>query len=384
MIVFPDYQNTPLHVMSSIAQHFQICTGYPSHQKLDHIFETDYQNVILIVFDGLGVSLLQKHLTPTAFLRNQMADELSAVYPCTTTAAMTSYYTGLSPAAHGWLGWSLFFKEYCRFVDGFTNRDSITGIPLQEPNPAYQLMPYETIYQKIDRTSNGNTKVYTILPEEIPFISQPNVHIGVSSVSEICSHITTLAAQKAKKFIFSYWAEPDDTIHNTGTESSETSQMIRQINQQLEQLCMVLKSRKDTLILISADHGLTDIDETFYLDEYPELMECLILPPLLDCRCASFFVKPDHRSKFEAQFKALFGCDFILLSREQVLQQQLFGQGTPHSKTLDFLGDYLACGVGKKLLFYRSPIHGKIRNFRAHHTGLTWEEMAIPLIVSGI
>ena len=46
-----------------------------------------------------------------------MKKELTSVYPCTTVAAMTSYRSGISPNEHGWLGWTLYFKETNRIVD---------------------------------------------------------------------------------------------------------------------------------------------------------------------------------------------------------------------------------------------------------------------------
>jgi len=65
--------------------------------------------VVLMAFDGMGVDILEKHLPRESFLRENMIRYVTSVFPSTTTAAMTAYYSGLSPNEHGWLGWSLYF-----------------------------------------------------------------------------------------------------------------------------------------------------------------------------------------------------------------------------------------------------------------------------------
>ncbi|MBO7336886.1 MAG: phosphodiesterase, partial [Lachnospiraceae bacterium] len=70
--------------------------------------------------------------------------------------------------------------------------------------------------------------------------------------------------------------------------------------------------------------------------------------------------------------------DFILLTKEEVLESRLFGSGPEHPLFRDMLGDFLAVATGDKALFAKP---GEDPGFKAMHAGLTTEEMQIPLIV---
>lgn len=62
------------------------------------------------------------------------------------------------------------------------------------------------------------------------------------------------------------------------------------------------------------------------------------------------------------------------------------GFGKTHSKTLDFIGDFVAIGIGSSLLRFKSMNSNqkRIKKFIGHHAGLTPEEMLVPLIIKEI
>ena len=95
----------------------------------------------------------------------------------------------------------------------------------------------------------------------------------------------------------------------------------------------------------------------------------------------SFFIREDLREAFKERFEKLFSNDFILFTRQEALEKGLFGPGQPHKKTLDFIGDFIACAIGPKLFDYMPVIKTKKFEFTATHAGLTREEMLVPLIV---
>ena len=52
-----------------------------------------------------------------------MVEEITSVFPPTTTAATTTLESGLSRAEHAWLGWSLHFPEVNGNVNIFINKN---------------------------------------------------------------------------------------------------------------------------------------------------------------------------------------------------------------------------------------------------------------------
>ena len=110
MLSYPDYTRCPINIVSSIRKYYKTASAYPSLPKLDAELGKNYKNVVLMVLDCLGTTMLERNLSASIFLRKRCVDSLTSVFPSTTAAAMTSYYTGVSPNQHGWLGWSLYFK----------------------------------------------------------------------------------------------------------------------------------------------------------------------------------------------------------------------------------------------------------------------------------
>ena len=77
---------------------------------------------------------------------------------------------------------------------------------------------------------------------------------------------------------------------------------------------------------------------------------------------------------------SLFGKDFMLMTKQEVLEKKLFGTAGLDTDTLQkhsaSIGDFLAVAVGNKALVWSE----KSNQFKSHHAGITKEEMIIPLI----
>lgn len=378
-LVQPDYSNSILNIISSFMKHYDLETNYNSLESLKSALESEPKNIVLIVMDGMGDDALNYHLDDDAFLIKNKVQTLTSVYPCTTTAAMNAYYSGLSPLEHGWVGWSLYFKEYNRTVDAFLNRDSYSKDIVGEQNAARTILEFETIYDKINSKKGLDVQTYTVNPEGIVVAKSPNINYPCENLKDFSNSIITAMYEKGNKYIHAYWYEPDLVMHKTGCYSQNTAETLRGINRRLAHVAD--QAPEDTLIVICADHGLTDIKETLYLNNYPQIMDCLIMPPFIEPRCLSFYVKDNCHKQFESLFNDAFGDDFRLMTGTEFIEAGWLGNGTPHKKIDDFIGNYMAVGTGQKLLKYRTVNITGEHDFAAHHAGLRPEEMLVPLIV---
>ena len=125
-IYYPDYQNNCiLGIPNSILRHYGATPHHNTLPVLDERLKKGYKNIVLLVLDGMGMAALKKH-APDGFLIKNCVMQLSSVYPCTTTSALTTYETGLTPLEHGWLGWAMYFKEIDKSVELFTGKQSAT------------------------------------------------------------------------------------------------------------------------------------------------------------------------------------------------------------------------------------------------------------------
>jgi hypothetical protein len=368
-IIYPDYTHSILNLASSILHAYGAPFGHPTLPSLDAVLAENHKNRIFLILDGMGSEFVRRQLEPDGFFRRCQVDELTSVYPCTTTAATTSMLSGLSPLEHGWLGWSPWFREYGRILDVYLDRDSLSG---QEIKPsAGELLPFEDMGRKIYAATQGTVGLHRI---------QPNYAVdGVNTFDEVIDRIRDYAALPGPQLILAYWYQPDSRMHIEGPYSDGVRKDVQEYEEKLAELMAELQ---DTLLVVSADHGQVTVNREAYLDEYPEILDCLVLPPSLETRAVSCFVKNHRRAEFEQLFEAAFGDCYLLMPREEVLRRGLFGPGQAHHKIDDFLGDFLACATGDVIIRYHGRFDRPHNVFRGHHAGLCTEEMLVPLILT--
>ena len=369
---FPNYKNSAFNTINSLLHYYGVKNDNPGLNSLDEILsKKKYKNVVLLVMDGLGNNLITKYLKDD-FLGRKNIGPISSVFPSTTTAAMNTYYSAKAPLEHAWLGWSCYFKECSRTINLFTNSDKYSN---EEINFDYQsLIKYENIFEQIKKVNDVSQIV--IYPKHLNN-NYPVKNIKVKNIKGLVKKIKTSLKGNNDKFIFAYYPEPDHTEHGYGPFNSKIEKMLLTFNKLIEKYFS--RINEDTLIIISADHGLIDIKETIYLEDHPALLNTLSLLPTIEPRAASLFVKKDKQLEFESLFYEIFKDKYFLFKREEVLKNQLFGYGQIHPKADDFLGDYLAVATSNTCLDYKR--HSDGFTFKGHHAGMSSDEMNIPLII---
>jgi len=362
-IRYPDYSNCLVNLACSILRYFGAEIQHASLPVMDALLEKNRTNVVVMLFDGMGVDALNKLLPADSFLRLHCRSEISSVFPPTTTAAVTSVESGLTPAEHGWLGWSLYFSEVDKIVNALTNTDRETMKKAADYHVAQKFLPYTSIFEKINDA--GQARAYSVSP------------FGTNRIvshDELYPEVKRLCAEEGRKYIYTYWGEPDGVMHNMGCYSEEARQWVLSINSKVEELC---GSLKDTLVIVISDHGHCSLSH-MYISEHPAVEAMMIRPITIESRAAGFYIKPECRDAFPAAFREAFGDAFLLLSRQDVIRMQLFGGGPPHPKFEELVGDFLAIAVAD----YGIVQNRRSRQFLSNHAGLTEQEMMIPFIVA--
>jgi hypothetical protein len=240
-------------------------------------------------------------------------------------------------------------------------------------------MPYANVYERIADGSGGSAAVYTVNPDNIER-SPTQRRLAAGTLEEYFAAIAQACDAPGRKLVVAYWPEPDGVMHDTGPYSPESVAMIGKIDAGMAALA---SSVHDALFLVTADHGQTDIDAEVDLASIPEIAECLAIPPFMESRAASCFLVPGSERRFAKAFTRRFDGEYRLFSRREVLRRGLLGRGRAHPKISDFLGDYLAVGVGHTLLSFQSriPRTAPRSMYKGHHAGMSPEEMRVPLIV---
>ena len=198
----PDYGNCLVNLSNSILKAFGADTTAPTLKMADDLLEKDHKNVVILLMDAMGTSILEKHLSPDGFLRSHLVGSYSSVFPPTTVAATTSVLSGLFPNEHGWLGWDMYYPELDKNVTVFTNTDQLVEgengepadpVPAADFHAGFKYCPYKNI---IDKINEAGGKAYASSPFMEPFPQE---------LDDVLGRIEALCKEPGKKFIYSYW-----------------------------------------------------------------------------------------------------------------------------------------------------------------------------------
>lgn len=359
---FPDYENGIANLANSILEEFGIDEGRHKLKALEQYLHKDYENIVILLLDGMGEDIIEKNLAQDGFFRSHLVTTYSSVFPPTTVAATTSIANGLTPCEHGWLGWDCYYPQIDKNVTVFLNQETGTDRAAADYNVAWTYCGYESVVSRI-RENGGNAFEVTPFFEPFP-----------DSFDKICAEIKKRCSQPGKKYIYGYWNEPDSTMHREGCYGTAAKQTVQLLEEQVQQLC---EEVENTLVIVTADHGHID-SKGVAITDYPKITECLVRLPSIEPRALNLFVKEEKRSQFEHEFEKEFGRKFLLLTKKQVLDSKIFGTGKEHANFRGMLGDYLAIAISD-LSIYTTREEADF--FVGVHAGLTEEEMTIPLIV---
>jgi len=376
-IVFPNYNKSILNLISTILKYYNVQSKYNTLPELEEILKKEYKNIVLIILDGMGEHVL-KNISKDGFFSKNDKEVLTSVFPSTTTAALTTYYSGRPPIETGWIAMSQYFKEYGRTIEMLRKVDSYTGKPIENANmDIYDLVKYIPIYEQIE-LANEDVKAYEINPVHCEARSKRS--INSNTVELMCDSIKSICNNNEKNFILAYNDNPDNILHKYGCSSVEASNFIKNAERVIEKMCKELKN-SDTIFIISADHGHKDINKIYNILELEEIQDCLIMPASLESRAVAFWVKETQKEKFEKIFKDKMKNEFILFTKEEFLDRNLLGYGQTHKKVDDFLGNYIAVSISDSIIKLGTNISKPKNNKKSTHCGLTADEMEVPLII---
>lgn len=376
-IILPNYEHCILNTITSILKYYNVDTKHKSLESLDKILEKKYRNVVFLVLDGMGEHILE-NIAPKGYFTENKIDCVTSVYPSTTTAALTTYYSGKPPYESGWIAWSQYFKEYGRALDMLSHRESYLKEDISKAriNVFENIVNYIPVFEQIEKAS-PNVKAFEVMPKYSDRRSKRT--ITADNIDEIMENIELLCQIPGENFIMAYSDKPDGLLHKFGTDAEEPKEYVLEAEKKVKELAEKLSD--DTIIIISADHGHKNIEKSYCLLEHPEIMECLYMPMSLESRVVGFWVKEDMKKEFEERFNSVCGEDFWLMTKEEFLDKHFLGYGDKHFKVDEFLGNYIALSTGSSMIVIETFLAEGKPVKKSTHCGLTKEEMEVPVIV---
>ena len=357
-LVWPDYENCIANLPNSVLKAFGVRPVGASLPLMDGLLQTPHRNTIVLLLDGMGMSILERCLPRSGLFRSHLAGTYRSVFLSTTVAATTSVLSGLQPCEHSWLGWDCYYPQLGKNVTVFLNTLQGTEEQAAPFNVAGTFTPYESVPEKI-RKNGGDARVIA------PFLPpRPR------SIEELCACIRKACAEPGRKYIYAYCDQPDGLLHREGCGSETVRGALAHIEAVIGAMAEELE---DALLVITADHGHIDT-EYAVLQDYPRICDCLVRLPSLEPRVLNLFVKEGKTEQLENEFRKEFGSRFLLMPTEEALEKNLFGTGRRHPLFRSMLGDRLAIATDNLSIYFNQE------RWRSMHGSVTEEEMMIPLI----
>ncbi len=376
-IILPNYEHCILNTITSILKYYNVDTKHKSLESLDKILEKKYRNIIFLVLDGMGEHILG-NISPNGYLVQNKIDCVTSVYPSTTTAALTTYYSGKPPYETGWIAWSQYFKEYGRAIDMLPHKESYLKEDISKAriDVFKDIVNYESVFDQIEKAS-PEVKAFEVMPKYSDRRAKRS--FVADDIDEIMVNLETLCELPGEKFIMAYSDKPDALLHKYGTDSDEAKNYVLEAEKKVRELKEKLSN--DTIIIISADHGHKNIERPYSLLEHPEIMECLYMPMSLESRVVGFWVKENMKKEFEERFNNVCRNDFWLMTTEEFLDKHFLGYGDKHPKIDEFLGNYIALSISGGMIIVETFLAEGKPVKKSTHCGLSKEEMEVPVIV---
>jgi hypothetical protein len=365
---------------------------------LEEIEGGSIRRVILVVVDALGLLRFRRWLAEGAapiwqdLARRGILAPLTSVVPSTTTAALTSLWTGRSPSEHGLAGYELWLKEYgvvTNMINFSPNSYSGEGASLASLRHAGftpdGYLPFPTLGAHL---GVHGVPAYAFQPAGLTrsILSQmffPGVKVQpYYTAADLWINLRRLLEHNTDERLFAwvYYSEIDTFSHRYGPGDERTAAEFSTFSAAFERFCLdrLGPPRGDTLFVLTADHGQisTEVDAHYDLKSHPGLARRLHLKPTGENRLTYLYVRPGQVEAVRETLERTWPNQLAVLDAAYAADRGLFGPGLAHPHLLDRLGDLIVAWRGAAYLWWAE----KENRLYGRHGGLHPEEMLVPLL----
>ena len=359
-----------------------------------------FRKVILILVDALALHRLQRWMADgTAPVWNHLIEDgllapLTSITPSTTSAALTSLWTGESAAVHGIAGYEMWLKEYGMVTntimhtpmafkgdaDGLTRAGFDPVRFLNLPTLGEHLSNHGVnsyAFQHASIINSGLSKMFFNQVDRRAFTSAADLWVNVRDLVE--------NRADERLYAYVYWPVVDTLSHRYGPDDERTAAEFASFSDAFEHLFLEpLRSdaRKDTLVILTADHGcITTRPDPYYdLRSHPNLARRLHINPTGEHRLFYLHVRPGQIEAVCEYIARKWPNQFQVVESAYAVEKGLFGPGEPHPGLLDRLGELIVIARGDAYLWWEIK-----KNFLiGRHGGLHAEEMLVPFLAAEI
>jgi hypothetical protein len=398
--VYPAYEGYSIqNIPSSICRWLgapEIAGAPLAKEVTGPLHEAEFHRVILVVVDALAFERLQRWMGDgTAPVWRELAQDgliapLTSITPSTTSAAITTFWTGRSPAEHGLTGYEMWFKEYgvvgntitqsaMSFQNdaggleraGFRPEESLPFPAMGSHLAAHGIHTYALQQASIAHSGLSRT-----------FFKDAKVH-RFHTAADLWVNLRVLAESNSQQrwYAYVYWGEVDTLSHVYGPDDERIAAEFGQFSLAFERLFLRRLSpalRRGALLILTADHGavMTHPDPHYDLHNHPNLTRRLHIQPTGENRLAYLYIRPGQSEAVREYIERAWPNQFTMVDSAYAVDAGLFGPGSQHPGLLDRVGDLIVAAKGAAYLWWAN----KDNRIYGRHGGLHPQEMLVPFL----
>jgi predicted AlkP superfamily pyrophosphatase or phosphodiesterase len=364
---------------------------------------TDF--IVLFFLDGFGWRFFEQYLPKAPllqrFIQEGSVSQITAQFPSTTAAQVTSINTGLEVGQSGVYEWFFYEPSLDRIIApllcSFAG-DKDPGTLEKEGIVPASLYPAHTIYEDFQRQGIHSFALQPINIAHSPYsqaMFRGATYLPFHHVADALDDVLDLFYSKPiheKRYVYVYLGDIDSAGHRHGVSSPEYSRTVMQMLTMIEERFFHrLKSRegKKSACIVTADHGMIEIvpEKTLYLNlELPNFVRYIAknskgqpLVPAGSCRDFFLHIIPEYLQEAKSVLEGWLGERALVITTEELIRGGFFG-----SKPLEPIFNRR---VGNLVILPRQNHavwwYEKDRfeqKFYGMHGGLSRSEMEIPFL----
>lgn len=318
---------------------------------------------------------------------------ITAIFPSTTTATLTTLWTGTPPARHGILGYQLWLREYGIIGDMIGLSPAIHGLGGSLKSAGLDTATFLPVPRVVEQLAEDGVRSYIFIDRAIRNSGLSELHFrgatafsGFAGLGDcmtlVCEQLERRPGERA--LVAAYWDTVDTLTHLRGPAAAhwdaEWQVLMHAVRTQLvEQLSPA--ARRRTLLAITADHGHNPLaaEREIAVSDHPELWADLLMPPTGDRRAPYLYVRRGRREAVRATIESRLGDAFHVLDVEVALAAGLWGPGRPMPEAAHRIGDLALLARDGYSLMHRPSAPDRL--LRGGHGSLWPDEALVPWIV---
>ncbi|USR80122.1 alkaline phosphatase family protein [Arcanobacterium pinnipediorum] len=330
------------------------------------------QRVCVVLVDGLGFYNLADRLGHAPALRAMgIGEPITSVVPSTTAAAITSFGTGLLPGMTAMTGYSLRVPHTDRSFSLIKWPDSAVDVAKWQTQPTL----FSQLGDQLDLAVTIQPKKFHGSGLSYAALRGARALYGQSLEERV--QLAVRALSKDARCAYLYWGEIDAAGHKHGWCSEAWIGQLEIFDAGIALLRRMLP--QGTLLVITADHGMIDVDQRIDIAQIPALAQ--------DVDVVAGEPRAVHLYTSDPQAVAQRWRDYTQDKAWVMTQSELIDSGM-----LGHTSHFTRQTMGDVLVFAREGyvyVDSRVQSSSAIgligvHGSLTEIEMSIPLIVEVI